>query len=148
MHLSGWPGEMANKRVLPPCVLWHLCVILGSLQQITRAGSWFLPLWCKLAAVQLLQRRRATCKQAMIWSRWDGRETRDERETVAPGQLYPSHVEILIKPICHDKYFSEHTNTHVCFCLIARVLNDLLSGEESGSPLCLIQSANTGSPVS
>lgn len=25
MHLSGWPGEMANKSVLPPCALASLC---------------------------------------------------------------------------------------------------------------------------
>lgn len=60
-----------------------------------------------------------------------------ERPTVAPGQLYPSRVEVLIKPISYDKCFSEHTYMPVCFCLIARVLNELLSGEESGSPLSL-----------
>lgn len=71
-----------------------------------------------------------------------------ERQTVAPGQLYPSRVEIVIKAISHDKYFSEHTYMHACFCLVARVLNDLIPGSVSGFPLCSTQSANTGSLIS
>lgn len=38
MHLSGWPGEMAKKSVLPMCECVRapaLCVILAALQEIT-----------------------------------------------------------------------------------------------------------------